>query len=898
MSLIQKLFSFLIIAIILPLLLIIYLISEDSKQLSEDVTSAIHGLETEFTSDITMAAENLIKSSSNEMDRLTQINWERLTVEIASQLANFLYDRDADVLSLAAQVATTAEPQPIIDAYRQTKTRMLTVPLDYRYDAEHDEWQEAGTPVQPNIGRYALNKENQNKFRYTSQGYIHQRPQPLYREISILDLQGQEIFKSSDLNPQLINTQNRLDTFAKAERYAKHLDDLDAGEIFVSEVIGQYVPSTMIGSYRANRLPEGAAFEPEASAYAGLENPLGKKFNGIIRFVTPLFKDGQKTGYLTMALDHRHVMEFTDFVVPNNDEASDQINAEYRFKSAIKNAGDGNYAFMWDHQGRSIAHPREYFISGFDGDTGQRVAPWISADQAQAFAASGATDLNAWLKEQPPFEHQSRALKPNIDQIKSGRIPLDCRYLGFAPQCNGWNQINTNGGYGSFLIYWSNIWKLTTAATIPYYTGQYGRSLKGFGVITIGANIGEFTRSSVTARTDLNNTLGEVNYSFGENIRNIGYETADVLIKFQNQMILFGVLMIGGVVSISVIASLKFRSRVAGLLQKTAELGKGELSTRIEDASTDEIGRIARAFNNMAETITQSQNDLTEVNKNLELIVSQRTDELLQSNQQISDSIDYASRIQRSLLPQKEAISTHFGDHAIVWQPKDVVGGDFYWHKTIGDTDYLVVMDCTGHGVPGAFMTLIATSALEQITAATMASLGRWVLSPAIDDLMQQLHENVCTQLNQVGSGSLSNDGLDAMIIALPHDGGPIQFCGAQMDVFTLSAAGKATRYRGNRTSLGYAYNGELLNLTVHDIPQEEGMTYVITTDGITTQIGEEKRRSYGFRRVLDILESLPDNSPKQVNRAILRDFRTWQGTEERRDDVTLVSFRPQAKAE
>ena len=103
--------------------------------------------------------------------------------------------------------------------------------------------------------------------------------------------------------------------------------------------------------------------------------------------------------------------------------------------------------------------------------------------------------------------------------------------------------------------------------------------------------------------------------------------------------------------TVSGFASLKFRTRVAKLLQKTTEFGQGELSARIDDTGRDEIGRIAKAFNDMAETITKSQNDLSDVNKNLEAIVSQRTDELFQSNQQISDSIDYASRIQRSLLP-------------------------------------------------------------------------------------------------------------------------------------------------------------------------------------------------------------------------------------------------------
>ena len=223
MSLIQKLFSFLIIAIILPLMMIVYLISDDSKQLSEDVTTAIHGLEAEFTSDITMAAENLIKSSSNEMDLLTQINWERLTVEIAGQLAAFLYDRDADLLGLAAHIASVPEPNAVLDTYRQEKTRHVTIPAEFQYDSATDEWQRINLPTQTNKSQNALNIENQSKFRYTSQNYIQKHPRPLYREISILDLNGQEMFKSSTLQPRLINTRNRAETLPRLKPMAKPL---------------------------------------------------------------------------------------------------------------------------------------------------------------------------------------------------------------------------------------------------------------------------------------------------------------------------------------------------------------------------------------------------------------------------------------------------------------------------------------------------------------------------------------------------------------------------------------------------------------------------------------------------------------------------------------------------
>lgn len=892
MSLIQKLFLFLIIAIILPLVVAMALISRDTRMLSQDVTANIHDLEEGFTTEITAAAEGLIKSSSEEMDQLTQLNWERLTVQISQQLATFLYDRDKDLLSLAAIASDAENIEEILNKYRQQKTRAITVPGQYEYDRENNVWQRVNALPPLVSNKDAENPENQTSFRYLDKSNLEKELRPLYREITMLDIDGREIHKSSDIRQTKIDTHDQLNTFAKAENYAQFLDGLNAGDIYVSDVIGVYVPTSMIGTYQADRLKDGQTFSPESSGYAGLENPKGKRFEGIIRFITPLIKNGQKTGYLTLALDHRHIMEFTDYVVPENSMGLDQSRAHV-FTTDIKNARDGNYAFMWDHKGRSIAHPREYFISGFDAETGTRVFPWISKKRLDQFEASGAENINDWLYQQPAYQSQSRDIKPNVNQIQSGHIPLDCRYLDFAPQCAGWNQINETGGYGSFLIYWSDIWKLTTAATIPYYTGQYGDSFRGFGVVTIGASIGEFTRSSVASRTALNNTLGDVNNRFGDNIRQIGKDTADVLIDFQNQLLFIGIAIIGGVIGISVFASVQFQTRISKVLSNTAKLSAGDLSARINDSSKDEIGKISTAFDAMAETIAKSQEDLSEVNKNLENIVFQRTEELLQSNQQISDSIDYASRIQRSLLPNKDTMTARLKNTAIVWQPKDVVGGDFYWHKTIGDKDYLVVMDCTGHGVPGAFMTLIATSTLEQITAATVASLGRWVLTPEIDDLMQQLHEGICDQLNQVGEGSLSNDGLDAVMIARPHDGGPIEFCGAAMDLYTLSPDGQATRYRGNKTSIGYLNTGKELDLSVEYLAQDQGMTFVITTDGITTQIGEENRRSYGFRRFMQALENASDNSPKQVNRSVMRDFRSWQGKEERRDDVTLISFQP-----
>lgn len=864
------------------------------------ITEAIDRLETKFTADIAGSADDLINASSSEFDQLTQYNWERLTYHLAEEIADFLYARDHDTLFLAraAAAADGEAGQRLIDDFRQASQGRITIPANYRFDEQTNHWVQAspkGTPAQ--IAR-ADNAENANRFRYTIPAAIRKEQRPLYREITILDLNGNEIAKSSSINPARTNIADPGNTYLKAERYFPALESLAEGEIFVSEVIGRYTPTHMIGSYLKSRSDAAnRPFEPHLSGYAGLENPVGQRYQGIVRFAAPIIRDGVKTGYITLALDHRHLMEFTDYIIPENSLGKDaDPTGRIAFEGNIKDPSKGNYAFMWDEQGRSIAHPREYFMTGFDSETGERIPGWISADAAERFKSSGTEDLAAWLANQPHYRQQSRDKKPNIDQIKAGRIPLDCRYLDFAPQCTGWHQINQTGGYGSFLIYWSGIWKLTTAATIPYYTGQYGKSLRGFGFVTIGANVGEFTRSGIAAQEKLKGNIGALNQSISAEIRSIGSSTRNALAMFQDQMVLIGAVLLVAVLSFTTLASFSLRARIGELLRGTTELAKGQLDARIVTSGRDEISTIGVSFNTMAEALTRSRNELEEVNTNLEKMVAQRTEELRESNQQISDSIDYASRIQRSLLPNGETLKANLDDLAIIWQPKDVVGGDFYWHHRIGDRDFLVIMDCTGHGVPGAFMTMIATSVLDQITAATIASLASGDSAPSVSAIMQQLHDGVCHQLDQVGGATLSNDGLDAVILSIPRTGGELHFCGAAMDLFLRRDDGGVERIRGSKVSLGYQLKANSLDLAEHHLALDGATSFVVTTDGITTQIGETMKRSFGYRRFLETLAEAKDNSPKMINRALMRSFREWQGSEERRDDVTLISLKPAAR--
>jgi len=168
---------------------------------------------------------------------------------------------------------------------------------------------------------------------------------------------------------------------------------LKKDEIYVSHVIGKYVKSPIIGKFtKAKAKKIGIKFEPQKYGYTGAENPIGKYFSGIVRFVTPVYKNDKKIGYLSMVVDHRHIMDFTDY-----------FNPLHVSPLLISDASSGNYAFMWGNDFRCISHPRDYFINGYDANTGKPVPGWIGKELAIKYKKSGVKDLNVFLKTQKYF---------------------------------------------------------------------------------------------------------------------------------------------------------------------------------------------------------------------------------------------------------------------------------------------------------------------------------------------------------------------------------------------------------------------------------------------------------------------------------------------------------------
>jgi serine phosphatase RsbU (regulator of sigma subunit) len=308
----------------------------------------------------------------------------------------------------------------------------------------------------------------------------------------------------------------------------------------------------------------------------------------------------------------------------------------------------------------------------------------------------------------------------------------------------------------------------------------------------------------------------------------------------------------------------------------------------------DELGALAKTVQSLLNTFQQGLNqrdkaeeELSALARDLERRVAERTADLERAHQSIKDGIRYAARLQGALLPSHDALNGIVDDWAVGWHPLDQVGGDFYWAGAFGDKGVIAVMDCTGHGVPGAFMSAVASSALGRV----LHHLGHE--DPA--QILSGINLLVKTALHQENADahhSRSNDGLDAAICVIDPQKKQVKFAGAGLSLVARIAGGQQT-IKGDKISLGYAESPSDHSFQTQIIDYVPGDTFILFTDGVIDQVGGPQRRLLGRRRLETILAECRDK-PLADQLALLQDrLSDWRGTEHLRDDMTVLAFRP-----
>ncbi|MBN1789769.1 MAG: PAS domain S-box protein [Bacteroidales bacterium] len=300
---------------------------------------------------------------------------------------------------------------------------------------------------------------------------------------------------------------------------------------------------------------------------------------------------------------------------------------------------------------------------------------------------------------------------------------------------------------------------------------------------------------------------------------------------------------------------------------------------KIDGVQTDRIMSFAAIpeFNeNELETILFVGHDITEA-KQIEL-------EIQDKNRKIEDSINYAQRIQSSILPDIRAVREYLPKSFIYYKPRDVVSGDFPWFFTRGHDIYIAVVDCTGHGVPGALLSFVGYFLLNNIV-----DRDRKMSAAEVCDL---LHFGVRKTLKQDSEEAEARDGMDIAFCKVNHLEKEIQYAGAHRPLYLLRGE-ELIEYKGDRKAIGGIPHRkkEEENFTNYAIKYKRGDKFFFFSDGLPDQLGGPEDKKYSPKRIRDLILENKNLPIEKYSNLFAEDFELWKGEGKQIDDVLLIGI-------
>ena len=287
----------------------------------------------------------------------------------------------------------------------------------------------------------------------------------------------------------------------------------------------------------------------------------------------------------------------------------------------------------------------------------------------------------------------------------------------------------------------------------------------------------------------------------------------------------------------------------------------------------DEFGQIAKLFleflNHKEELLTV--NDQLIENKN----------KLEHWNREITDSIYYARRIQKAILPESSTLNTLFSEHFVFYEPKEIVSGDFYWVKIVKERLIIAVADCTGHGVPGAFMSLLGINSLNEIVQKNP--------NLSSGNILDELRIKIKTALNQNLRGENAHDGLDIALCVLDLEQNKIEFSGAYHPLYHIRNK-ELTIYSGDKMPIGIHKLEK--PFSVQEIQLEHGDSIYMYSDGYVDQYGGEFNRKFMTNRFKNLLLNIQNKTMDEQKDCISSEFMKWKGHQIQVDDVIVLGLK------
>lgn len=270
-------------------------------------------------------------------------------------------------------------------------------------------------------------------------------------------------------------------------------------------------------------------------------------------------------------------------------------------------------------------------------------------------------------------------------------------------------------------------------------------------------------------------------------------------------------------------------------------------------------------------------------NKILENKVAERTKELAEKNRDITSSIEYAKRIQEAILPSKDYIFSRLNKAFILYKPKDIVSGDFYWFGEKDGWKIFAVVDCTGHGVPGAFMSMIGHNLMHQIIQ------EKGITNPG--EILNALHKGVQEALRQGNNEVNTNDGMDISIIAINQKTQTHLWAGANRPLIMITEDGEFSKLDGNKYPIGGAQFEVKRDFTTNVLSVHKPCMVYMFSDGYADQFGGDSGKKFMVRRFHDLLMEIHTKSENEQRELLNDNFERWRNQHEQIDDVLVVGI-------
>lgn len=258
-----------------------------------------------------------------------------------------------------------------------------------------------------------------------------------------------------------------------------------------------------------------------------------------------------------------------------------------------------------------------------------------------------------------------------------------------------------------------------------------------------------------------------------------------------------------------------------------------------------------------------------------------RNDELAQKNKDITDSIRYAKRIQTAILPEEEVFKSYLPQSFVYFRPKDIVSGDFYWIDKVNDKVIVSAIDCTGHGVPGAFMSLVGYNGLNKIISEKKVTDA--------GEILAKLDKNVAKSLKQSDKEGVK-DGMDMSLCVIDHIHKTLTYSGANNSLYLIKDD-ELIEIKATKQAIG-SFGNQTIGYESHTIQYADGDQFYLFSDGFADQFGGEQGKKFKSKAFKDLLMSVKDDTMDVQKEKIGLAIMKWKGELEQVDDIVVLGFR------